>query len=47
MEKEIEISPSLFYKYDKSPHWIWYDIHGDKSKKSELPELVKQLIYPN
>lgn len=44
MEKEIEIYPSLFYKYDKSPHWIWYDIHGDKSKKAELPELVKQLI---
>ena len=44
MEKEIEIFPSLFYKYDKSPHWIWYDIHGDQSKKAELPELVKQLI---
>src|SRR5690606_31954673 len=44
MEKEIEISPSLFYKYDKSPHWIWYDINGDQSKKAELPELVKHLI---
>ncbi len=40
----LEISPSLFYKYAKSPHWIWYDLFGDKSKKAEMPELTKRLI---
>ncbi|AMQ26619.1 TPA: hypothetical protein JBF46_00695 [Legionella pneumophila] len=39
-----EISPSLFFKYAKSPHWIWYDLHGDQSLKAELPELTQKLI---
>lgn len=34
----------MFFQYAKSPHWIWYDIHGDTSKKLELPELTKRLI---
>ncbi|WP_367607867.1 TM0106 family RecB-like putative nuclease [Legionella sp. W05-934-2] len=44
MDDLLEVSPSLFFKYAKSPHWIWYDIHGDQSKKEELPELTKKLI---
>lgn len=44
MNHLLEISPSLFYKYTKSPHWIWYDIHGDQSKKIDLPELTKRLM---
>ncbi|HBD7428751.1 TPA: TM0106 family RecB-like putative nuclease [Legionella pneumophila] len=44
MEGKLEISPSLFFKYAKSPHWIWYDLHGDQSKKAELPELTQKLI---
>lgn len=44
MNQLLEISPSLFFKYAKSPHWIWYDIHGDQSLKAELSELTKKLI---
>lgn len=44
MSQLLEISPSLFFQYAKSPHWIWYDIHGDQSKKVPLPELTKRLI---
>lgn len=44
MSELIEISPSLFYKYSMSPHWLWYDIHGDHSRKTELTELTKRLI---
>ncbi len=40
----IEFSPSLFFKYAKSPHWIWYDLYGDQSKKNELPELALKMI---
>jgi predicted RecB family nuclease len=44
MDRLLEISPSLFFKYAKSPHWIWYDIHGDQSMKDELPEFTQKLI---
>ena len=44
MNQLLEISPSLFFLYASSPHWIWYDIHGDQSRKVELPELTKRLI---
>ena len=42
-EKPI-ITPSLFYKYATSPHWIWFDIYGDLSKKGEVPEFAQKLI---
>lgn len=44
MIKLLEISPSMFFQYAKSPHWIWYDIHGDPSKKIALSELTLRLI---
>lgn len=44
MQTEITITPSLFYQYLTSPHWIWYDLHGDPTKKAELSELTKKLI---
>lgn len=44
MSKLLEISPSMFFQYAKSPHWIWYDIHGDQSKKNALSELTLRLI---
>lgn len=40
----FEISPSLFFKYAKSPHWIWYDLFGEQSRKIDMPELTKRLI---
>lgn len=44
MKTVIEITPSLFYQYTISPHWLWYDLHGDHTKKAELSELTKKLI---
>ena len=44
MKKLLEISPSMFFQYARSPHWIWYDIHGDQSKKIKLPELTLRLM---
>lgn len=40
----VEISPSLFFKHAKSPHWIWYDLFGDPSLQTEMPELTKRLL---
>ncbi len=44
MTNTLIITPSLFFKHSKSPHWIWYDLYGDQSKKAELPELTIKLI---
>jgi predicted RecB family nuclease len=44
MSKIIEVTPSLFFHFAKSPHWLWYDLHGDHAKKAELSELTKNLI---
>lgn len=44
MSELIEISASMIIHYTKSPHWIWYDIYGDQSKKNELSELTLRLI---
>jgi len=44
MDEKFKITRSLIYKYEKSPHWIWYDHFGDSSKKVELPALTQKLI---
>src|SRR5512132_1249556 len=33
-----------FYKFFQCPHWIWYDIYGDASKKKQMPPLL-EMIY--
>jgi len=33
-----------FYKFFQCPHWIWYDIYGDSSRKRTVPPLL-DLIY--
>lgn len=39
---QIEFSPTLFFQYAKSPHWIWYDHFGDQAKKGEEPAMAKR-----
>lgn len=38
------ITGEHFYKFFQCPHWLWYDIYGDFTKKKEIPPLV-QMIY--
>lgn len=33
-----------FYKFFQCPHWIWYDLYGDQSKKGNVPPLM-EMIY--
>src|SRR3990167_729519 len=46
--KESSAEPKLygdyFYKFFQCPHWIWYDIYGNKEYKREVPPLL-DLIY--
>lgn len=44
MSSKPVITPSQFFKYAVSPHWIWYDAFGDPSKKGEVPEFTQKLI---
>ncbi len=44
MSEMLKVTPSLIYKYAKSPHWVWYDLFGDQAKKTELSEFTKKLI---
>lgn len=30
-----------FYKFFQCPHWIWYDIYGDQSRKGAVPALLE------
>ena len=38
------VTPDHFYKFFQCPHWIWYDIYGDQTKRKEVSPLLN-LIY--
>lgn len=40
----LKLHGDHFYKFFQCPHWIWYDIYGDVSKKRAMPPLL-DLIY--
>jgi len=40
METKPKLTPSHFYKFFQCPHWIWYDIYGDSSKRREVSPLM-------
>src|SRR3989338_7068539 len=45
MQKEkIKITSQHFYKFFQCPHWIWYDLYEDQTKKKAVPPLM-QMIY--
>ena len=32
-----------FYKFFQCPHWIWYDVYGDKQKMGKTPALLDMI----
>lgn len=42
-DKKYKITGEHFYRFFQCPHWIWYDIYGDKTKKGEIPEIVEMI----
>ncbi len=44
MEQKQKLSATHFYKFFQCPHWIWYDIYADSSKKHETSPLL-DIIY--
>ncbi len=39
-----KLSAEHFYKFFQCPHWIWYDIYGDSSRRKEASPLL-DIIY--
>ena len=39
-----KIIDEYFYKFFQCPHWLWYDIYGDATKKKKVPKII-DLIY--
>lgn len=33
-----------FYQFFQCPHWIWYDLYGDETKKGNYPKIL-EMIY--
>lgn len=44
MEQPHKLTAEHFYKFFQCPHWIWYDIYGDSTKKRE-PSPLLDIIY--
>ena len=42
--KQAKLHGDHFYKFFQCPHWIWYDIYGDVSRKKMVSPLL-DLIY--
>lgn len=37
---KYKLTGEHFYKFFQCPHWIWYDIYGDQSRKGQIPALI-------
>ncbi len=44
MDKKLKLYADHFYKFFQCPHWIWYDIYADATKKKKTPAIM-DLIY--
>lgn len=44
MTGKHRITASMFYKYDACPHWVWFDLFGDESKKQKQSKFAEMLI---
>ncbi len=42
--KKYHLTGEHFYRFFQCPHWIWYDVYGDQSKKGVVPPLI-EMIY--
>jgi len=42
-EKKYKLTGEHFYKFFQCPHWIWYDIYGDQTKKGAIPPIIEMI----
>ena len=41
--KKTKLTGEHFYKFFQCPHWIWYDIYGDQTKRGNIPPLIEMI----
>lgn len=41
--KPYTLTGEHFYKFFQCPHWIWYDLYGDKTKMGKTPALMDMI----
>lgn len=41
--KGYRLTGEHFYKFFQCPHWIWYDLYGDKTKMGKTPALMDMI----
>ena len=44
MSKIPKLYADHFYKFFQCPHWIWYDVYGDATRRKAIPPII-DLIY--
>lgn len=42
-KKTYHLTGEHFYKFFQCPHWIWYDLYGDKQKMGKTPPLMDMI----
>lgn len=40
MDSKTKLTGNHFYKFFQCPHWIWYDIYADSSRKRQVSPLL-------
>ena len=43
-DKAYRLTGEHFYQFFQCPHWIWYDIYGEQTRKGAVPPLI-EMIY--
>src|SRR3989344_500875 len=41
--QKLKLTGEHFYKFFQCPHWIWYDIYGDQTKRGNIPPLIEMI----
>lgn len=44
MDNKQKLTAEHFYKFFQCPHWIWYDVYAEASRKKEIPPII-DMIY--
>ncbi len=42
-DQKYKLTGDHFYKFFQCPHWLWYDIYGDQTKKGKIPPLIDMI----
>jgi len=41
--ESVRLSASMFYKYLRCPHWVYWDVHGDQKEQAPVSSLMERI----